>query len=303
MSDFADLMQELLGSLRTEPATETKDRYEPKPTMYGGVMFRSALEASWARTMTINGVKWEYEPELITLPSGTRYLPDFRLPELGAWLEVKGHNIPRIEKARELAKTIACGCEPVMTCTCVLRGGEIVIVGHPPLVTSDPPSYRRRWWLSWTMARGGAGWFVRCPECNTAGWTTSAECRACHAPVAVVRGSGCGGGADRLPAARGRVSPAAALLTPSLAVHRAAVPTRAAFEAVRLSLSARRPNRALSADALRGAPGISPSTRRGNCEPAPESPPRQRDRSRRMPAMVVGCRPRALPGMPRDVLR
>lgn len=179
--DFPEMLAEFLGTTtdRSEPVRELGPK-DAKPTTYGGVTFRSALEASWARTMTCNGIHWEYEPELITLPSGARYLPDFRLPEIGAWLEVKGHNVPRIEKARELARTIACGCAPVMTCQCELRGGEIVIVGHPPLVTSDPPSYRRSWWLNWTMARGGTGWFVRCPECRTSGWTTSPECRACH---------------------------------------------------------------------------------------------------------------------------
>lgn len=153
---------------------------EAKPTQYGDITFRSALEATWAHTLDRLGVRWEYEPEMITLPSGVNYLPDFRLPDIGAWLEVKGDNVPRIEKTRELAEMLACDCSPAFTCDCRWRGGWIVIVGHPPLIRQHPGHYRRAWWAQWTTARGGTGWFVKCPHCSTAGWTTSPNCRACQ---------------------------------------------------------------------------------------------------------------------------
>ncbi len=53
------------------------------PTIYAGTNFRSRLEADWARTLDGLGIVWKYEPELITLPSGAQYLPDFWLPEIG----------------------------------------------------------------------------------------------------------------------------------------------------------------------------------------------------------------------------
>ncbi|MET8978974.1 hypothetical protein ABZX85_25475 [Streptomyces sp. NPDC004539] len=37
------------------------------PTRYGDTTFRSRLEADWAATLDGNGIRWEYEPETITL--------------------------------------------------------------------------------------------------------------------------------------------------------------------------------------------------------------------------------------------
>lgn len=66
----------------------------PKPieTRAFGCRFRSRLEARYAVFMTALGVKWSYEPEGFQLKSGL-YLPDFFLPELKAWLEIKPHGI------------------------------------------------------------------------------------------------------------------------------------------------------------------------------------------------------------------
>lgn len=59
-----------------------------KRTTHQGVTFRSKLEAQWATFLNALSIPWEYEPELIDLGNGLRYLPDFRLP--GFWLEIKG---------------------------------------------------------------------------------------------------------------------------------------------------------------------------------------------------------------------
>lgn len=61
-------------------------------TSYLGYRFRSRLEARWACFLTQAGVAFEYEPEGFETSAG-RYLPDFYLPGLGEWLEIK----PRIE--------------------------------------------------------------------------------------------------------------------------------------------------------------------------------------------------------------
>ena len=51
--------------------------YEPKPTYYGGRMYRSQLEAQFAVFLDeCFGTKWDYEPYLFD-PKGVRYLPDF----------------------------------------------------------------------------------------------------------------------------------------------------------------------------------------------------------------------------------
>ena len=70
-------------------------------TRYSGCRFRSRLEARWAVFFDALGIKWEYEPEGFEVISGRysdesearqkwNYLPDFRLTNLGAWVEVKG---------------------------------------------------------------------------------------------------------------------------------------------------------------------------------------------------------------------
>jgi hypothetical protein len=74
------------------------------PQVYRGVRFRSTLEADWAATLDTLKIQWQYEPEAVRLPSGTFYRPDFYLPELTTWLEVKGPHDERLDKTRELAK-------------------------------------------------------------------------------------------------------------------------------------------------------------------------------------------------------
>jgi hypothetical protein len=58
-------------------------------TRYKGFRFRSRLEARWAVFFDALGVKWDYEPEGFEFADGTRYLPDFWLPDHGVWVEVK----------------------------------------------------------------------------------------------------------------------------------------------------------------------------------------------------------------------
>lgn len=58
-------------------------------TRYAGCRFRSRLEARWAVFFDHLGITWEYEPQGY-LVGGKPYLPDFRIPELDLWVEVKG---------------------------------------------------------------------------------------------------------------------------------------------------------------------------------------------------------------------
>ena len=59
-------------------------------TLYNGYRFRSRLEARWAVFFDAAGVKYEYEPEGFDLGDGIYYLPDFYLPDLNYYAEVKG---------------------------------------------------------------------------------------------------------------------------------------------------------------------------------------------------------------------
>jgi hypothetical protein len=62
---------------------------KPIETRYKGYRFRSRLEARWAVFFDVLGIPFEYELEGYSLPSGAAYLPDFLLPTLHAYVEVK----------------------------------------------------------------------------------------------------------------------------------------------------------------------------------------------------------------------
>ena len=145
-------------------------------TWFGLTDFRSALESDWAATLSSLGIQWEYEPCLLVLPSGERYLPDFWLPEIGTWIEVKGNGIPRVEKARELATVVVCKCRE--RCACQWFGGEIVLIGHPALRTAG----MRFGALYWDDARYSAV-LAQCGHCESFSWLRlrqSFRCRKCR---------------------------------------------------------------------------------------------------------------------------
>lgn len=73
-------------------------------THYNGYRFRSRLEARWAVFFDALGARYEYEKEGFSLPSGP-YLPDFWLPEINTWVEIKGKEPSKHEK--ELCKELA----------------------------------------------------------------------------------------------------------------------------------------------------------------------------------------------------
>lgn len=60
-------------------------------TRYAGHHFRSRLEARWAVFFNTLDIRWQYEPQGYTVgPTKTPYLPDFLLPDLKVFVEVKG---------------------------------------------------------------------------------------------------------------------------------------------------------------------------------------------------------------------
>ena len=75
-------------------------------TFYNGYRFRSRLEARWAVFFDSIGIEYEYESEGFDLEEAGRYLPDFWLPGLDCFIEVKGKipNELEKEKCKSLAK-------------------------------------------------------------------------------------------------------------------------------------------------------------------------------------------------------
>lgn len=62
---------------------------KPIETRYKGYRFRSRLEARWAVFFDALDIEWEYEKEGYDLGEAGWYLPDFWLPKMKAWVEVK----------------------------------------------------------------------------------------------------------------------------------------------------------------------------------------------------------------------
>jgi hypothetical protein len=72
-------------------------------TEYNGRLYRSRIEARWAVFFDTLGIEHEYEKEGYDL-DGLWYLPDFWLPSLKLWVEIKG-DVPteqELEKASRL---------------------------------------------------------------------------------------------------------------------------------------------------------------------------------------------------------
>jgi hypothetical protein len=75
---------------------------KPIETKYNGLRFRSRLEARWAVFFDRLNLKYQYEPEAYVI-DGINYLPDFYLPELNLFIEIKPIDPP----GEELEKIIA----------------------------------------------------------------------------------------------------------------------------------------------------------------------------------------------------
>lgn len=94
-------------------------------TIYDGHRFRSRTEARWAVFFKTFGVAYQYEPQGY-LVDGKPYLPDFLLPELNLWLEVKGGEPTDSEKtllrtlARETCKIGVCAVGPPRDEPCLI---------------------------------------------------------------------------------------------------------------------------------------------------------------------------------------
>jgi hypothetical protein len=73
-------------------------------TVWNGYRFRSRVEARWAMFFTGMGIEFEYELEGFVLEDGTYYLPDFYLPQVKMWAEVKGQEFTKeeVEKCKQL---------------------------------------------------------------------------------------------------------------------------------------------------------------------------------------------------------
>ena len=146
-------------------------------TEYRGYRFRSRTEARFAVLFDAAGIAWQYEHQGFNL-NGVRYLPDFYLPELKIYVEVK----PTKEAAKQAAPLLgalmeASGCDGLFA------------VGSP---TIEPPDN----FFICSEQFGGGGFCVRrahikqCPFCTRISFGYSAGC-PCIRGLHVLRAPSC----------------------------------------------------------------------------------------------------------------
>lgn len=87
-------------------------------THWNGFRFRSRLEARWAVLFSTLGIEFLYEPEGYHLSNGTPYLPDFYLPHVRMFAEVKPKEFSHEEKIK------CCLLADATKAPCLLLAGQ-----------------------------------------------------------------------------------------------------------------------------------------------------------------------------------
>lgn len=122
------------------------------PTEYRGVKYRSRTEARWAVFMDALGVKHEYEAEGYDLGDGIFYLPDFWLPDLKCFIEVKPCE-PTPEESAKASKLAE------------QTGHDVFVFFNQPML----PEIGRTCSAYIFPASGGEDheyWWTECPACG-----------------------------------------------------------------------------------------------------------------------------------------
>lgn len=116
-------------------------------TYYAGCRFRSRTEARWGVFFNALDIPWHYEPQGYTVgPLGTPYLPDFWLPSMEVWVEVKG-----VMSAHELRTLIYAA-----------SGAGLPLAPDVPLTHSALYPERRRILVLGSIPDPGVGWVHQC---------------------------------------------------------------------------------------------------------------------------------------------
>lgn len=93
---------------------------------------RSRLERNWARFFDHVGIHYEYEPKTFSTPLGG-YLPDFFVPALDTWIEIK----PLYPEPGELAK--------IQSVSDQSEQRAVVLAGFPVASESGDPNDSTAW--------------------------------------------------------------------------------------------------------------------------------------------------------------
>ena len=135
-------------------------------TTFNGYRFRSRLEARWAVFMSELGVNYEYEKEGFELAENSWYLPDFWLPEMASWLEIKGQQ-PTTDEQQKYEKLALVTKNAVYLSWAAIPSVEGVLADGVERIYSYSPAFfmgeRREW-----VERSSAVWCA-CPQCGIVG--------------------------------------------------------------------------------------------------------------------------------------
>jgi len=135
-------------------------------TKYKGYRFRSRLEARWAVFFDALGLAWEYEKEGYDL-NGIKYLPDFWLPGLDCWIEIKGRDVNDDDRDK-------CGFLAAQSSKRVyMFYGEMVLPDHTYNGWDRNPS-EVFFQIEDGVLEAPYGWdaphqFCQCPDCGSIG--------------------------------------------------------------------------------------------------------------------------------------
>jgi hypothetical protein len=141
----------------------TEQIIQPIETYYRGHRFRSRLEARWAVFMDAAGIEWQYESEGFRV-NGAYYLPDFWLPKLKTFVEVKPDE-ESAQAAVPILRNLATGMN---------RHG-VVFIGIP-----DVPLPKL------ISVNGFAVYWCECSFCNGAGFTDIGTHCMCPTDVEII---------------------------------------------------------------------------------------------------------------------
>jgi hypothetical protein len=120
-------------------------KIKPIETYYKGYHFRSRLEARFAVAfdhMTPKPAKWEYEFEGFDLGEAGWYLPDFWLPDLDVFAEVKPMRLNKEEVKKVKALYRQTGKSVLLLC-----GTPDLKTGYPAVSPADDGGFNINMWL------------------------------------------------------------------------------------------------------------------------------------------------------------
>jgi len=133
----------------------------PKKTLYNGILFRSKLEAKWAVFFDTLCIAFKYEPVWDEVDIGigyVQYKPDFYLPDIDLWIEVKPVGFRNMKYGDK--KKAEGWVEDY--------NGLLVLVGPPSMPKNTTEAHYH---LTWNERKkvfylNDHMWWCECPKCG-----------------------------------------------------------------------------------------------------------------------------------------